>query len=116
MTNSEIKKAPAGQGEGETENPFHYQEEGVTMTSIVHHTPSLVESFDPEIRVGKYTVFPADNTVWVHTPIGALSFTPEQACAVAAALQAVAVHVMEQQPREIRRSTEPGAPQFEAVI
>lgn len=54
------------------------------------------QKFDTDIHVGNKTVFAADHTVWAHTELGALSFTPEQACAFAVALQAVAVHVMEQ--------------------
>lgn len=45
-----------------------------------------------------------------------IAFTPTEACALAAALQAVAVHLMESEPREIRRTTEPGAPAFEESI
>lgn len=69
--------------------------------------------FDTDIHVKNKTVFAADHTVWAHTELGALAFTPEQACAFAVALQAVPVHLMEQQPREIRRVIEPGAPSFE---
>ncbi|KUF06774.1 hypothetical protein [Leucobacter sp. G161] len=55
------------------------------------------EKFDTDIHVGNKTVFATDNSVWVHTELGALEFSPEQACAFAAALQAVAVHILEQQ-------------------
>jgi hypothetical protein len=39
--------------------------------------------------------------------------SPAEALSVAAALQAVAVHLMESEPREIRRHTAPGSPSFE---
>lgn len=82
-----------GRVEGNTNNSNHLGEGGTVMVSIVGQKP---QKFDTEIRVGNKTVFAADSTVWVHTEIGALSFTPEQACAFAAALSAVGVHVMEE--------------------
>lgn len=104
MTSPEMKKAPAlggvtGAIENRKTNPF--QEEGITMTPILSRNPRNVELFDTEIRVGNKTVFASDSTVWVHTEIGALSFTPEQACAFAAALSAVGVHVMEETIGEV---------------
>ncbi|MFC5337533.1 hypothetical protein [Leucobacter denitrificans] len=41
---------------------------------------------------------------------------PNEALAVAAALQSVATHVLEEESRFIRRCTEPGAPQHEEAI
>ncbi|QZY52712.1 hypothetical protein [Leucobacter tenebrionis] len=41
---------------------------------------------------------------------------PAEALSVAAALQAVAVHLMEAAPRELRRNTEPGNPAFEEEV
>ena len=72
--------------------------------------------FNTEFQIGSMAVIADSRSVRTLTPIGTLTFTPEQALAYASALQAVAVHVMEQQPREIRRDTEPGAPSFEEAI
>lgn len=44
-----------------------------------------------------------------------LLLTPAEALSLAAALQSVAVHLMEE-PRTLTRKTEPGAPQFEEGI
>lgn len=45
-----------------------------------------------------------------------LLLKPNEALAVAAALQAVATHVLEEESRFIRRRTEPGQPAFEETI
>ncbi len=47
---------------------------------------------------------------------GPLLVTAAEALQVAAAIQAVAIDLLEQQPREIRRNTEPGNPSFEEGI
>ena len=44
-----------------------------------------------------------------------LLMKPTEALAVAAALQAVATHVLEEESRFIRRSTEPGTPDLNGV-
>ena len=79
--------------EGQNRSSNTYQEEGTTMVSRV---AAQAQKFDTEIQAGDKTVFESAGTVWVHTELGAFSFTPEQACAFAVAVQAVAVHVMEQ--------------------
>lgn len=48
-----------------------------------------------------------------HDPI---HVTAAEALQLAAAIQAVAIDLMEQEPREIRRRTEAGAPSFEQVL
>lgn len=45
-----------------------------------------------------------------------LLMTPSEALAVAAALQSVATHVLEEESRFVRRRTEPGQPAFEEVV
>lgn len=114
--------ANPGQVEGNNRNTNILQEEGVTMTTRV---TEQAESFNDtiDVAVAGATVSPwsrTDGTPTVEIDFGdeagIKSFTPEAACALATALQAVAVHVMEQQPREIRRITEPGAPAFEEAI
>lgn len=65
------------------------------MTTSMTDNRADVE-FATDVHVGNKTVFASDGNVWAHTELGALEFTPEQACAFAIALQAVAVHVMEQ--------------------
>lgn len=90
-------------------------------TTILADQTRETKSFDTTIHVAGVEVM-ADqrggNTLLVSIDLGdgIRSFTPAEACALAAALQAVAVYQMEQQPREIRRSTEPGAPAFEEAI
>lgn len=93
MTSPEKKKAPRPGGAISNRRSNPLEEEGVTMTTRV---AEQAEKFDTDIHVGNKTVFAADNTVWAHTELGVLSFTPEQACAFAIVLQAVAVHVMEE--------------------
>ena len=95
----------------------------MNVSPIITQNPENPNTFDTTIKVAGATVGPwgrTDGTSTVELDFGdeagIKSFTPETACALAAALQAVAVHVMEQQPREIRRITEPGAPAFEEAI
>lgn len=92
--------ANPGQVEGNNRNSIPLEEEGVTMTTSMTDNRGNVE-FATDIHVGNKTVFATDGSVWAHTELGALEFTPEQACAFAVALQAVAVHVMEQQHEEV---------------
>lgn len=90
----EVVAGKHGHDEGDNRNTNIHQEEGASMLTTVAEP---AEKFDTDIHVGNKTVFAADGSVWAHTELGALEFTPEQACAFAVALQAVAVHVMEQQ-------------------
>lgn len=101
MHSPEMKKAPAATGAIKTVNPIQYQEKEVTMTSSL---PSMPQHFDTSISVAGITIAPneligggepAETVVTINTREELLTFTPSQACAVAAALQAVAVHVME---------------------
>lgn len=91
--NSNKKKAPAATGAIKNRKTNHY--EGVTLSTIIAQDAQNVE-FDTEIRVGNTSMFLDNGTVWMHTSIGALSFSPQVACAVAAALQAIGVYGMEQ--------------------
>ena len=98
MTGSNAKAlnavvAKQGREEGRNRNSNHYQEEGTTMVSRV---AAQAQKFDTTIHVGNNTVTESAGTVQVVTELGALSFTSEQALSLAAAVQAVAVHVLEQ--------------------
>ncbi|GAA1608558.1 hypothetical protein [Leucobacter chromiireducens] len=69
----------------------------MTVVPILTHVRENTNTaFNTEIQVGSLTVMVESQSVRTITPIGTLTFTPEQACTYAAALQAVAVHVMEQ--------------------
>ena len=114
--------ANPGHVEGNDRNTNPHQEGGVTMTSIVPH-PS--DNFDTAIMVAGRTVAPGvmtggtkpdESVVTLTTRDELLSFTPAEACALAAALSAVAVHLMEQEGRELHRRTKPGAPAFEEGV
>lgn len=117
---TEKKKAPAGQGEGNKSEPI-IQEQEQTMSTIIAHTP---DKFDTT-----FALTTASGRVWAELdtdragkPVVALlddldssmRFTATEALAVAAALQALAVHLLEE-PREIRRVTEPGSPEIDGV-
>ncbi len=95
----------------------------MNASPIIAQNPENPNTFNTTIRVADATVSPwsrTDGTPTVDLDFGdeggIKSFTPEAACALAATISAVAVHVMEQPPREIRRVTEPGAPAFEEAI
>lgn len=71
--------------------------------------PRIPAHFDTAIQVAGLTVAPnqlvgggepATDVVTLRTHEELLTFTPAEACALAAALQAVAVHVMEQADTE----------------
>jgi len=49
-------------------------------------------------------------------PLGILHLAPHEARDLASALLNLAAHLDEEQPREICRNTEPGAPAFEEAI
>ena len=99
MTSPEMKKAPVGAG-AINNRTTNYQKEETMNTSI----PRKSAQFEATIHVAGLTVSPGvmsggtepdETVVTLRTPDGLLSFTPAEACALAAALQAVAVHVME---------------------
>lgn len=96
------------------------QEGGVSMTSL----PRIPAHSETAIKVAGLTVAPNqligggepdENVVTIITREETLSFTPAEACALSAALSAVAVHLMESEPREIRRNTEPGQPEQNGI-
>ena len=81
------------------------QEGEQTMTSL----PRIPAHFDTTINVAGLTVAPGvmtggttpdENVVTLTTRDELLSFTPAEACALAAALSAVAVHLLEQADTE----------------
>ncbi len=101
--------------EGETQN--------LGKESIMNSLPTASDNFDAlfVLKVGR-------NRVWVQPASrqngesiveltddldSNLLLRPNEALAVAAALQSVATHVLEEESRFIRRRTEPGAPAFE---
>lgn len=88
-------------------NSNQMQEEEKMMTPIVSRNPRNVEPFNAVIQAAGATVTPwhlVDGTLTVeldHGDEGGVHvLTPEVACALAAALQAVAVHQMEQAEAE----------------
>lgn len=113
---TDMKKAPAATGAIRNRNTNLY--EGVTMTTTVPHAADKFEAL-LSISVGTRgfaRIEPDNDLVALRLPTPNENLTPAEACALAAALQAVAVHQMESQPREVRRMTEPGAPSFEEAI
>lgn len=98
MTSPEMKKAPAATGAIKNRKTIHHQEEGFTMPTSLPRTPA---HFDTTINVAGVKVS-ADR--WEHGELivsldfgdGPEQFKPEAACALAAAISAVAVHQMEQ--------------------
>lgn len=100
MTSPEKKKAPRPGGAIKDRDTNHYQEEGITMTTIFAQKPVDSQANDfATIHVGGATI-EADTA----TEAVVLSFagggervlTPEVALSLATALQAVAVHTLEQ--------------------
>lgn len=120
---TEQKKEVPGErqlGEDKNQNPEHYQ--GDPMTSSQPQTGRNRDTFDAQIKVAGVTVMtsvmrggglPDEPVAVIRTPEGLLTFTPAEACALAAALQAVGVFLMEEEPRIITRRTQPGSPSFE---
>lgn len=85
---------------------------------------SIREQFDARIQVAGFTVAPNvltggtepdENVVTLRATGLQIKLTPSEACSLAAALQAVAVHQLEQAPRSIRRLVEPGSPELNGV-
>lgn len=98
MTN-QMKKAPAATGA--IKSKPNIQEGDQTMSTV----PRIPAHFDTTIKVAGYIVAPnqlvggsepPENVVTLITHEETLSFTPAEACALAAGLQAVAVYQMEQ--------------------
>ncbi len=96
MTSAGMKKAPAATGAISNQNN---QFQGVQMSNIIR------QQFHTRIRVAGLTVAPnaltggdqPDAAVVTLRATGLqITLTPAEACALAAALQAVAVHQMEQ--------------------
>lgn len=92
------------------------------LNTIVDDTVTLAKPFDTTINVAAAKVSAGslvDGTLTVELDHGdegdIKTYTPEIACALAAALQAVAIYQLEQQPRELHRTTEPGEPAHEGV-
>ena len=113
------KKAPDALQRVEGQKPESNRQEGnQTMTSVAP-TPTPVE-FDVTINVAGLTVAPHTSpehdgaVVTVRTAKERLTFTPAQACAIAAALQAAA-HLLMDEPRELHRSTGPGSPETDGI-
>ncbi len=128
------KKAPIELqlDEANTDNPIPYQEEGATMNASI---PEIAVNFD--INTGHARVqIQSEADYWrdydqpyadevtekgdlvrlTDNSEAHILLSPAEALSVAAALQAVAIHLMERRPREIHRKTEPGAPGFEESI
>ena len=71
----------------------------MNASPIITHNPVNPNAFDATLRVAGATITPDTNTETVIITFGddgERALTPGTACALAAALQAVAVHVMEQ--------------------
>lgn len=123
MTNPDKQKAPdaaVAKQDREEGNRNTYQ--GDPMDTSL---PRIPAHFETTIRVAGLTVAPGELTggnqpdeavVTLITREETISLAPAEACALAAALQAVAVHLMENTPRELRRNTEPGNPAFEEEV
>lgn len=93
----------------------------MSSTTVMDRPEMANTSFDPSFRIhlGDHTaavVEPDDDGIIVLRlgDDGERVFAPSQALALAAALQAVAVHLLEE-PRIIRRSTEPGEPEQHGI-
>lgn len=98
-----MKKAPVAPGASKSD-PI-VQEGEQTMNTL----PRIPAHFETTIRVAGLTVAPGELTggnqpdeavVTLITREETISFTPAEACALAAALQAVSVHLMEQADTE----------------
>ena len=98
------KNAPEAlqRDEGDNRNPY----QGETMNTSL---PRIPAHFDTAIQVVGLTVAPGvmtggtkpdESVVTLTTRDELLSFTPAEACALAAALSAVAVHLLEQADTE----------------
>lgn len=133
MTSPEMKKASAATEAIKKSEPNPYEGEQ-TMSTV----PQTADKFSNEFSIAttharvyiepdddyceKYGIKPEQRALdtagmlRLDTGEDVVFLSPAEALSVAAALQAVSVHLLEQQPREIRRSTEPGAPSFEEAI
>lgn len=124
MTNTK-KMAPVELQLAEAVNRNANPYEGDPMTTSVTASPNEhvpIDAFEASIHVGSLIVSPITIGdlvgVVLNSPadnIG-LWLLPERAQSLAAALQAVAVYQLEQQPREITRRTEPGQSSFEGAL
>ncbi len=103
MTSPEMKKAPGATGASKSDPII--QEGEQTMSTL----PRIPAHFEAAIKVAGLTVAPGELTggnqpdeavVTLVTRDETLSFTPAEACALAAALQAVSVHLLEQADTE----------------
>lgn len=101
MTSPEMKKASAAT-EAIKKSEFNPYKGERTMSTI---SPRNHARFDAAINVAGLTVMPGvmtggtepdESVVTLKTHDEILSFTTSEACALAAALQAVSVHLMEQ--------------------
>ena len=106
MTSPEMKKAPRPGGAINNRTTNNQKEETMKLT-----IPGASDKFEATIHVAGQVVAPGimtggtepdETVVTLRTPDGLLSFTPAEACALAAALSSVGVHVMES--AEIERS------------
>lgn len=93
----------------------------MSSTTVMDRPETANPSFDPTFRIqlGAHEVAvvgPDDDGIVVLRlgDDGERVFAPSQALALAAALQAVAVHLLEE-PRVITRSTEPGEPEQHGI-
>ncbi|GEM_PF-2931422 len=85
---------------------------------LSHNSENTNTTFTTIIEVAGAMVSPnaAGDVELDHGDEGGIHvFTPAEACALAAALQAVGVYQMEQQPREVTRRTAPGQPATEEL-
>ena len=96
-----------------------------SVNSSQSHAGRNRDNLDAQINVAGLTVMtsvmrggdlPDEPVVVLRTFEELLTFTPAEACALAAALQAVGVFLMEEEPRIITRRTEPGNPSFEETV
>lgn len=94
MSNTTVTDHP------ETANPFRTD---IIVAGCVVATSTITGGNEPD-----------ELAVTLMMPERHMTFSPESACALAAALQAVAVHQLEE-PRELRRNTEPGTPDQHGV-
>lgn len=114
------KKAPAATGAINTETPRKRNES--MNTSIPHPSDNFDALFVMSVGRNRVWVQPAslangESIIELTDDLNSnLLMKPTEALAVAAALQAVATHVLEEESRFIRRRTEPGQPAFEEGI
>lgn len=134
MPRSTKKMAPVELqlAEAEHRNPSH--QEGETMTTSLPKTASIFDArFLIDAEFGPITVesereyiarfggteaviFKDLDLVRIDNGNDVIHVDAAEALQLAAAIQAVAIDMLEQQPRYLKRRTEPGNPHFEEAI